>query len=452
MPFERRVLAGALLLSLLILPAFGEDVTSLFDQGNSHYQQGDYSGALVLYDRVLATNNENFNAWIARGNTLIRLGRFSEAVDSFNQSIRINPQSVPAWRFKGYALSSLGKYPEALMDYDRAVALDPEDPDSWDMKGLVLSGMGKYHEAIDAFEHATALNPRDVIALTGKGIALTESGRYHEAIPVLTQSTVIDPTYVLSYDYLGQAYQKTGDLKNATAAFSKAIRLDPSNTDLQTKFSEASLKGEGSAYVSSPVSWTPILTVVLILAAVICTAVYLSIRKKRRARLYEDAMADLLRKDADSEPGVPRRRGIHHEVFISYSSKNKPIADAICATLEKNHIRCWIAPRDLLPGTSFPTAIISAIDESRIMVLVFSSFSNNSPHVIRELTRAVNRGVIIIPFRIEDVELSKDMEYLISVPHWLDAMTDPLERHLEKLVQTVTVIITRDPEECHESG
>ncbi len=38
------------------------------------------------------------------------------------------------------------------------------------------------------------------------------------------------------------------------------------------------------------------------------------------------------------------------DVFISYSSDDKLIADAICAELESRRIRCWIAPRDALPG------------------------------------------------------------------------------------------------------
>jgi hypothetical protein len=97
----------------------------------------------------------------------------------------------------------------------------------------------------------------------------------------------------------------------------------------------------------------------------------------------------------------------------------------------------------VLPGQNFPEAIIDAIDSSRIMILVFSARSNASPHVMRELTRAVSRGLVIIPVRIEDVPLSPAMEYLINVPHWLDAMTPPLENHLDCLVQTVRLLNRR---------
>jgi hypothetical protein len=130
-----------------------------------------------------------------------------------------------------------------------------------------------------------------------------------------------------------------------------------------------------------------------------------------------------------------------HDIIISYSTHDKGVADAICNSLESQKIRCWYAPRDILPGMNFQESIIDAIDSSSIMVIVFSSYSNDSPHVISEVTEAMAKGVIIIPFRIEDVLPSKAMKYLISASHWLDAMTPPLEEHIEKLVQTITVLL-----------
>jgi hypothetical protein len=123
---------------------------------------------------------------------------------------------------------------------------------------------------------------------------------------------------------------------------------------------------------------------------------------------------------------------------------NKPVADAACAKLESQGIRCWIAPRDVPPGINFPEAIVEGIEGSRVMVLIFSSHSNRSQHVVRELTTAVKRELVIIPFRIENVEPTKSMEYLIGIPHWLEAITPPLERHLNNLVGSVKKFLTDD--------
>ena len=133
-----------------------------------------------------------------------------------------------------------------------------------------------------------------------------------------------------------------------------------------------------------------------------------------------------------------------YDVFISYAKEDKIVADAVCATLESHAVRCWIAPRDVLPGVPYGEAIIDAIRGCRIMILVFSSKSNTSPHIPKEIERAVSAGVAVIPFRIEDVMPGKSLDYFIGSVHWLDALTRPLEQHLERLVQNVQTLLSRD--------
>lgn len=130
-----------------------------------------------------------------------------------------------------------------------------------------------------------------------------------------------------------------------------------------------------------------------------------------------------------------------HDIFLSYASRDKPIADGVCAHLEAAGIRVWIAPRDVVPGTNWGEAIIDAINASRLMVIVFSSSSNGSPQVLREVERAVSKGMGVIPFRVEAVTPSKSMEYFLSSPHWLDAIDPPLERHIHSLLETVRALL-----------
>ena len=100
-----------------------------------------------------------------------------------------------------------------------------------------------------------------------------------------------------------------------------------------------------------------------------------------------------------------------HDVFISHSAHNREVADAICDALEKTGIRCWVAPRDVRPGRSFPGEITRAIQQSKVMVMVFSSHSNNSEQVLREVQLATDSRLVIIRFRIEDVALTDDLRY-----------------------------------------
>jgi len=133
-----------------------------------------------------------------------------------------------------------------------------------------------------------------------------------------------------------------------------------------------------------------------------------------------------------------------HDVFISYSAEDKPTADAMCFKLESDGVRCWIAPRDILPGMDWGGSIIGAIATSRVMVLLLSSNSNASTQVKREVERAVNKGVIVIPFRIEAVSLSPSLEYQLSLTHWMDALTPPLEKHLQTLSDNIRQLLSAD--------
>ena len=142
----------------------------------------------------------------------------------------------------------------------------------------------------------------------------------------------------------------------------------------------------------------------------------------------------------------------HHDVFISYSTLDKPISDAVCAALEGQGIRCWIAPRDITPGQDWSDAIIDAIADCRVCLLVLSAASNQSDQVKREVQNAVSEAKPLLPFRIEDVALSKHMRYFIGTPHWLDALTPPMERHLKKMVETVAGLIAALDDKAGEAA
>lgn len=130
------------------------------------------------------------------------------------------------------------------------------------------------------------------------------------------------------------------------------------------------------------------------------------------------------------------------DVFISYSSKDHAVANAVVATLEARGLRCWLAPRDIVPGKEWSESIIEGIGQCRVFALIFSANSNASQQVVREVERAVNRKMPIIPFRVEDLLPSKSMEYFISSCHWLDAFRPPLDEHLEKLAATCRALLT----------
>jgi TolB-like protein len=132
------------------------------------------------------------------------------------------------------------------------------------------------------------------------------------------------------------------------------------------------------------------------------------------------------------------------KVFISHSSKDKEIANAICNHLESADIHCWIAPRDIKAGSDWTEGIIQGIDSCRVFVLVFSENANISGHVRREVAKAFSLGLAVIPLRVEAITPKSSLGYFLATLHWLDATTPPLEKHLGTLTERVKQLQSDD--------
>jgi hypothetical protein len=130
-----------------------------------------------------------------------------------------------------------------------------------------------------------------------------------------------------------------------------------------------------------------------------------------------------------------------HDIFVSHSNKDKIAADAVVAHLERDGLRCWCAPRDILPGASWASSIVKGINSCKAMVVIFSANANQSDHIRREVERAVNHGIPIVPVRIEDVLPQGDLEYFLSSSHWMDAISAPVERHFDELAQQLRALL-----------
>src|SRR5580765_398432 len=135
-------------------------------------------------------------------------------------------------------------------------------------------------------------------------------------------------------------------------------------------------------------------------------------------------------------PAQRTSRSMEIDVFLSYAAADKATALAVLAGLEGNGVRCWIAPRDIPAGSEYGEQIVGAIKACHIMVVIFSASANTSPHVRREVERAVSAQRPIVPFRVENVAPTGAMEYALSNTHWLDALSAPLEPHITALVAT----------------
>ena len=144
---------------------------------------------------------------------------------------------------------------------------------------------------------------------------------------------------------------------------------------------------------------------------------------------FVDNMEEALRNKENDDEGKDGKI----DVFLSYSSLNKNVADAVVSEFEQHGIRCWYAPRDIIPGQEWVSAIHDAIKSCRLFVLIYTDSSNESKQVANEVALAFNSGKTLIPFKLSDAEMSSELEYYLTRVHWLDAVKPPLRKSIESL-------------------
>ena len=136
-----------------------------------------------------------------------------------------------------------------------------------------------------------------------------------------------------------------------------------------------------------------------------------------------------------------------YDVFFSYANPDRRQAAALCKTLEANGLKAWIAPRDIPPGANWSNTIVQAIDQSRALIVIFSSAANQSRQIFREVDYADNRKLPLFLFRIEDLEPSGSLRYFVSSTQWVDAWSGPLKKHTGSLLRSArcTCTLLREP-------
>ena len=122
--------------------------------------------------------------------------------------------------------------------------------------------------------------------------------------------------------------------------------------------------------------------------------------------------------------------------FISYSSKESDVANLVHSYLEGNGVSCWIASRNIEGGESFAAQIVDAIGDCSAFVMIASAQSNDSGHVSNELSLAFGAKKKIIPFRLQNYELSKSNIYFLQQAQWIDADVD-MNQALQHLLKAV---------------
>ena len=131
---------------------------------------------------------------------------------------------------------------------------------------------------------------------------------------------------------------------------------------------------------------------------------------------------------------------MQYDIFISYSSIDKKITERVCSYLEQHGIRCFVAYRDIPRGVVWASAIVEALEHSRMLLVLFSKHFNNSRQVDREIELAAEQGMPILTLRLDDEEFAGVKKYYLKNLNWIDAYPNP-ERSFDSLIKNVLLLL-----------
>jgi hypothetical protein len=143
--------------------------------------------------------------------------------------------------------------------------------------------------------------------------------------------------------------------------------------------------------------------------------------------------------DEDDEANLMK-----NDVFISYASEDFGVAEAIVAALEAAKMRCFMAPRDIPAGMERAAAIVDAICETRLFLLLHSSHANRSLQMARELQLVHDRHIGVFAVRLDDSEAAPNIDFFLRRQSVFHAV--PLTSRLAALVDAVEVRLGSQPQ------
>jgi TIR domain len=123
--------------------------------------------------------------------------------------------------------------------------------------------------------------------------------------------------------------------------------------------------------------------------------------------------------------------------FISHASGDAGLAQQLCAQLESQGIRCWIAPRDLKPGEPYSSEIVRGIEGTDALVLLATPAAVESGNVLNELEQAHRFHKTLLTVMVGRPQISRQLSYYIARLHWIEASGSSMEGLADRLAQAL---------------
>jgi hypothetical protein len=112
-----------------------------------------------------------------------------------------------------------------------------------------------------------------------------------------------------------------------------------------------------------------------------------------------------------------------YDVFLSHSSKDKPVVRALAERLRENGLKVWFDAWEIKPGDSIPAKIEEGLEQSRVLVLCMSANAFGSDWAQLEagtfrFRDPLNRARRFIPLRLDNAPVKGSLAQFLYVK-WL---------------------------------
>lgn len=130
-----------------------------------------------------------------------------------------------------------------------------------------------------------------------------------------------------------------------------------------------------------------------------------------------------------------------HDVYLSYDETDLETALDVCETLENSGLKCWMKTRDV-DGDSRVQAIIKAIKESKVLLLIHSKNSQHSKFINNEVNEAFDADRSFLVYYIDDYKLDGSLEFFLKTKPSINA-----DEHSNLLVKNTKNLVNKQKRE-----
>lgn len=126
-------------------------------------------------------------------------------------------------------------------------------------------------------------------------------------------------------------------------------------------------------------------------------------------------------------------------VFLSYARDDSDLALSIWNSLKERDFKLWIDQKDIMKGQRWDVSIETALDESRVFLVIISAQSLRSNYVLDEIAFALDENKTLIPLLKEEVKLPlrlrrfQYISFLKDYPKSINELETQLNIELKKV-------------------